>query len=146
MFPQPARTSLRSRVLVYHKDKEGVLHSLQNFDFLEKILDAVSRGANPRKPRVITTADRERMNEIGLSIVRPTELDIVIEYPWDPRTFINIVAKANDKGLRRRVHMCKLLNQVIRMLYDRGCWRLICCVHPEACCVRHVKFNLLLVI
>ncbi|CAM6084097.1 unnamed protein product [Calypogeia fissa] len=98
----PAGTNLRSSICVYHRDKDGVLHSLQNFDLLERILNALSRGQTPPKPLAISRADQERFKKIGLN-TRPPELDFVIEFPWDARSFITMVAKANDAELRRRV-------------------------------------------
>ncbi|CAM6103175.1 unnamed protein product [Calypogeia fissa] len=104
MGPQAGIPNLQcSSICVYHKDTAGVLHSLQNFDLLERILNAVSRGETPPKAIAFSREDRERFKKIGLK-TGTREMDFVIEFPWDAvRSFITIVAQASDVELRRRV-------------------------------------------
>lgn len=122
-------TYLRSRIRVYHKDQKGALHSLEHFDLFERVLEEVSRGDTPTTPRVFSLADRKRMKQIGLNKVT-TELDFVIELPWDARSFITILAKADDQGLRRRV----CTNVRFRKLYEAVNWLFVVCFPRHVVC------------
>ncbi|CAM6118517.1 unnamed protein product [Calypogeia fissa] len=93
----------RSLLRVYHKDKEGALQSLQNFDLSETVFDAILTGERSISASLFSPRDLKKLKQMGLQT--ENEVDLVVEFPWDGPSFLAVVAKANDTQLRRMMLM-----------------------------------------